>query len=212
MIFHTKDMQAQQIYHTTTQTLLPRPIAWVLSQHAQGHLNLAPFSYFTAVSSEPPLLVFSVGDKGPGQGKDTKVNIAQHPYFTVHIPSYRHAQAVTESSRTLPAEESELDNLNLQTVPFEGFSMPRLADCAVAYGCRLHDIQDIKGAPQSLIFAYVESIYISDDVAEMQTVRKADGGSSDRLSVDASAIDPLARLGGQEYGRLGTTLNVPRPK
>lgn len=100
MILHSKDMQASEIYHTTMQTLLPRPIAWVLSQHQEGHLNLAPFSYFTAVSSEPPLLVFSVGDKASGEGKHT----------------------------------------------------------------------------------------------------------------DARAIDPLARLGGTQYGHLGSTLNVPRPK
>ncbi|MCC5879823.1 MAG: flavin reductase family protein [Idiomarina sp.] len=212
MILHSKDMQASEIYHTTTQTLLPRPIAWVLSQHQEGHLNLAPFSYFTAVSSDPPLLVFSVGDKAPGQGKDTKVNIAAHPFFTVHIPSFRHAEAVTESSRTLPAEQSELDNLTLDTVPFEGFAMPRLADCAVAYGCRLHDIQAVKGAPQSLVFGYIESIYISDEVARMDSVEKADGRHSERLIVDARAIDPLARLGGTQYGRLGSTLNVPRPK
>lgn len=212
MILYTKDMQGQQIYHTTTQTLLPRPIAWVLTQHQQGHFNLAPFSYFTAVSSEPPLIVFSVGDKAPGEGKDTKVNIANHPYFTVHIPSFRHAEAVTESSRVLPAEESELAHLALDTVPFDGFSLPRLADCAVAYGCKLHDIQQVKGASQSLVFGHVEAIYIDDKVAELQNLRKPDGSETQRLRVDAMQIDPLARLGGSDYGRLGSTLTVPRPK
>lgn len=204
MILDTQSMSGSQIYHTTVQTLLPRPIAWVLSKHNDGHLNLAPFSYFTAVSSEPPLLVFSVGDKSPGEGKDTKVNIADNPHFVVHIPSFRHAHAVTESSRSLPGTESELSHVKLTTTEFGDFPMPRLRDCAVAYGCSLHDIQPVKGAPQSLVFARVESIYIADDCAHVD--------ENNRLRVDASKIDPLARLGGSEYGRLGDVFSVPRPR
>lgn len=211
MILHTREMEPTQIYFTTTQTLLPRPIAWVLTRHADGHHNLAPFSYFTAVSSEPPLLMFSVGDKQPGEGKDTKVNIAQHPYFTVHIPSFRHAEDVTESSRTLPAEQSELDNISADLVPFEGFSMPRLDDCAVAFGCTLHEIQPVKGAPQSLVFGRIEHIYIADDCARYDDIQRGDTVTR-RLTVDAEAIDPLARLGGSDYGRLGQFLTVPRPR
>lgn len=212
MIFQTADMNAQQIYHATVQTLLPRPIAWVLSEHSEGHYNLAPFSYFTAVSSEPPLLMFSVGDKTPGEGKDTKVNIGHNPHFVVHIPSFRHANAVTESSRTLPAEDSELDRVKMETTDFDGFALPRLRDCSVAFGCRLHDMQPVKGAPQSLVFGYVEKIFIADDCANMQQVEKSNGEFSQRLQVDAKAVDPLARLGGTQYARLGELRNVPRPR
>lgn len=212
MIFHTNEMTDQQIYHTTTQTLLPRPIAWVLSEHVDGHYNLAPFSYFTAVSSKPPLLVFSVGDKAPNEGKDTKVNIGHNPYFTVHIPSVRHAQAVTESARTLPATESELDHLELALTDFDGFATPRLADCAVAFGCRVHDIVAVKGAPQSLVFGYVERFYISDSIAQVERKTKPDGSVSERLQVNANQLDPLARLGGSEYGGLAQTFKVARPK
>ncbi|RUO25666.1 flavin reductase family protein [Aliidiomarina minuta] len=212
MILQTSDMNAQQIYHATVQTLLPRPIAWVLSEHAKGHYNLAPFSYFTAVSSEPPLLMFSVGDKNTGEGKDTKVNIAQSPYFVVHIPSFRHAHAVTESSRTIPAEDSELEHIKMATTDFDGFALPRLRDCAVAFGCRLHDIQAVKGAPQSLVFGHVEKIFIADDCASIKRIEKSKGESSERLQVDPKAVDPLARLGGIQYGRLGEVINVPRPR
>lgn len=212
MIFETAKMSAQQIYHATTQTLLPRPIAWVLTKHSSGHFNLAPFSYFTAVSSDPPLLVFSVGDKTPGEGKDTKVNIRSHPYFTIHIPSLGDAAAVTETAATLAAEESELVHAGLETVPFEGFDMPRLANCSVAYGCRLHDIQDIKGAPQSLVFAHIEQIYISPEVAQLNTVRKSNGDTSERLVVDASKLNPLARLGGAQYAGIGAPFEIERPK
>lgn len=211
MILQTSEMPSAQIYHTVTQTLLPRPIAWALTRHIDGHFNLAPFSYFTAISSEPPLLMFSVGDKQPGEGKDTKVNLAQHPYFTVHIPSVRHASQVTESSRTIPAAESELDHIDMELVPFEGFVMPRLADCAIAFGCRVHDIQPVKGAPQSLVFGYIEQIFIDDTCAHFEPVQR-EGKVQQRLVVNAQSVDPLARLGSNEYGTLGRTLTVPRPR
>lgn len=212
MIFHTNSMSGAEVYHATVQSLLPRPIAWVLSEHQDGHYNLAPFSYFTAVSSEPALLMFSVGDKAPGEGKDTKVNIAHNPHFTVHIPSFRHARAVTESSRTLPATESELNHLNLKLTQFDGFSMPRVADCAVAFACTLHDIQAVKGAPQSLVFGRVEAIYLADSCSKMDQVRKSSGELTERLVVDPLEVDPLARLGGNQYGRLGEVISVPRPR
>ena len=65
-----------QAYHTVIQTLIPRPVAWVLSENDNSSLNIAPFSYFTAVSSEPPILMFSVGKKpSDHQRKDTARNI-----------------------------------------------------------------------------------------------------------------------------------------
>ncbi|TRW49776.1 flavin reductase family protein [Aliidiomarina halalkaliphila] len=212
MIIALNENSSSQIYHLMTQTLIPRPIAWVLSEHAHGHLNLAPFSYFTAVSSAPPLLMFSVGNKADGKGKDTKVNIATNTHFVVHIPSSDHAHAVTESSRALPAEESELARLSLETVPFGDFPLPRLASCKVAFGCRLHHVHAIPGAPQDLIFGEIEQVYISDAVAEKTRHTKPDGSSVERLHVDALKVDPLARLGADHYGNLGQILTVPRPK
>ncbi|RUO36526.1 flavin reductase family protein [Aliidiomarina sanyensis] len=213
MMIDTAGMSGTAIYHLMTQTLIPRPIAWVLTKHTSGHLNLAPFSYFTAVTSEPPLLMFSVGNKVDGSGKDTKVNAQENGYFVVHIPSGRHAEAVTESSRALPAAESELDRLNhIKTVPFEGFPLPRLEDCAIAFGCRLHHTHAIPGAPQTLLFGEIKRVYLADEVARIQHLQKGDGQISERLVVSAQDVDPLARLGADEYARLGEFLRVPRPK
>ncbi|MCC5855023.1 MAG: flavin reductase family protein [Idiomarina sp.] len=203
---------ASAIYHLMTQTVLPRPIAWVLTEHTDGHHNLAPFSYFTAVSSEPPLLMFSVGEKSPGEAKDTRANLLVNPYCVIHIPSSRHAEAVTESSRTLPASESELANLNLDLVEFEYFPLPRIRDVAVAFGCRLHSTQQVQGAPQLLVFVEIERVFLADDVVELVQQTRADGAISARYNIDAVRIDPLARLGGIQYGTLGAIKSVPRPK
>ncbi|MCH8500298.1 MAG: flavin reductase family protein [Aliidiomarina sp.] len=212
MIIPFAEESGTAIYHLMTQTLIPRPVAWVLSKHAHGHFNLAPFSYFTAVSSKPPLIMFSVGDKAPGLGKDTKVNIDQEPYFVVHIASAAQATDVTESSRSLPAEESELTTANLVTVPFGDFPLPRLRDCKIAFGCKLHALQQIPGAPQTLVFGEVVQLYVDDSAVSVEERVKADGQRSKRVTISAEAIDPLARLGADQYGTLGTILTVPRPK
>lgn len=212
MILDLTTMKSSQIYHTMTQTLIPRPVAWVLSQHENGHFNLAPFSYFTAVSSAPALLMFSVGNKPSGEQKDTKENIAETDYFVVHIAASNQAESVTESSRGLPAEESELNHISETLVEFEGFPLPRLEKAPVAFGCRLHHTQQVEGAPQTLVFGEIERIYIADSCCETQRKERPDGSVSERLMVNALKVDPIARLGADQYGTLGKILSIPRPK
>lgn len=212
MILDFKNLSKNEIYHTVTQTLVPRPIAWVLSEHSDGHYNLAPFSYFTAVSSEPPLLMFSVDVKAPGVSKDTAVNIQQSPYFVVHIANASQAEAVTETSRTLPAEESELNNIDMTLTDFAGFRLPRLNGVPIAFGCKLHSTQQVEGTLQTLIFGEIERIYIDDDCASVTEYEDKTGRKRTRLTVDAARIDPLSRLGGGEYGTLGMVKSVPRPR
>ncbi|TVP54954.1 MAG: flavin reductase family protein, partial [Halomonadaceae bacterium] len=115
------DLDAQspgQIYHTMTQTLVPRPVAWVLSENPAGNYNLAPFSYFTAVCSEPPLILLSAGKKPDGSPKDTRGNILRTAHFVVHIGQSHQAATMTETARPLPLGESEVEAAGLTTVPF----------------------------------------------------------------------------------------------
>ena len=85
MYLDLSQLSASQVYFTMTQTLIPRPIAWVLSDNGNDSLNLAPFSYFNAVSSDPPLIMLSVGFKPDGTHKDTAINIEQRKDFIVHL-------------------------------------------------------------------------------------------------------------------------------
>lgn len=197
-------LSPNQIYHTMIQTVVPRPVAWVLSENPDGNLNLAPFSYFNGICSDPPLIMLSIGLKPDKTEKDTRVNIIDRTDFVVHIPSSRHATLVTESSRTLPLGESEVERLRLETSPMPDSRLPRLTDCAVALACRRYQVQEVGNAPQALIFGEVKSVYVNDDC-----VSRADDG---RLKIHANKIDPIGRLGGNEYGTLGKILDVPRPK
>ena len=198
------DYSATQRYHLMTQTIIPRPIAWALTDSNNGTLNLAPFSYFTAVSSAPPILMLSVGKKPNGDDKDTLVNIINNKKMVIHIASQQHAQLVTQTAATLAHGESELDNTELSTTEFANFSLPRLTQCDIAYGCELYEIKELGEIPQSLIFVEVKQVYINDSVAELD--------EKQRIKVYSDRIKPLARLGGGEYAGISDPFSIIRPQ
>ncbi len=184
-------LSPKRVYHTLTQVLIPRPIAWVLSENGDGGLNLAPFSFFTGVCSDPPIIMLSIGDKADGSPKDTRANIAARDHFVVHIPHVQQRQPVEASAESLPAEVSEVEKLGLETVPFDDFPLPRLSACRAAMACVRHRILEVGNRPQTLILGEVKRVYLDDAIATL------DGGN--RLTVDAGGLDPLARLGAGGY-------------
>ena len=204
MLISFADVESSLVYSLMTQTLIPRPIAWVLSENADGRYNLAPFSYFNAVCSSPPLLMISVGKKPDGSFKDTRVNIEQRDDFVVHIPAREQLEAMNLSSETLPGTVSEVDKLELATVDFPGSRLPRLAESSVAYACRCYEIKEIGAAQQSLILGLINHVYIDDAICQRQSER--------RITVDSALLDPVCRLGAGEYAFLGQRMRLQRPK
>ena len=105
-------LSSNQVYHLMTQSIVPRPVAWVLSDNGIGEgtdrYNLAPFSYFNAICSDPPLVILSIGKKLDGSPKDTRRNIGSRGQFVIHLAQAAQAPQVTESSRTRPHGDSAL--------------------------------------------------------------------------------------------------------
>lgn len=192
-----------QIYHLMTQTVIPRPIAWVLTESGSGSYNLAPFSYFTPVASMPPLLMFSVGKKPNGEIKDTTRNVIETGRMVVHIAPETLASEVTQTAATLDHGESEVIAAQLQLTDFEGADLPRVEGCPIAFACKLYEVKEIGETPQSLIFAEIEQVFIDPSVIDQE---------SERLVVDALNVNPLSRLGGSQYASLDTVFSVARPK
>ncbi|MEM0911521.1 MAG: flavin reductase family protein [Pseudomonadota bacterium] len=191
-------------YHLMTQSVIPRPIAWILSENTDSTLNLAPFSYFNAVCSDPALLMVSVGIKPAGDNKDTARNLQKEHPCVVHIPSVQHADAVTASAATLPYGESELDTIDTTLIEQSDFVLPRLSTCQIAFNCVVHDVMTIGATPQSLIFMEIKNMHIADEVV----VQDAKG----RDKFDASKIKPLARLGASEFSSISEVFTLLRPK
>lgn len=196
-------MPPADIYHLMTQTVIPRPIAWVLTQSGTQNYNLAPFSYFTPISSNPPLLMFSVGKKPSGEIKDTTRNVLANRKMVVHIAHQAQAESVTQTAATLEHGESEVAATGLELVSFDGFDLPRVQGCPVAFGCSLFEVKEIGDTPQSLIFAKIEQIYLDPNIVTEQ---------GERLTIDALSLNPLSRLGGSQYALTRDVFSVARPK
>ncbi|HEY5790269.1 MAG TPA: flavin reductase family protein [Gammaproteobacteria bacterium] len=203
MYFNLAEMSPSQAYFSMIQTLIPRPIAWVLSENDDRGYNLAPFSYFNAVCSDPPLVLLSIGRKPDGSPKDTAVNIERRGDYVVHIAHRELAEAMTASSATLPYGDSEVTRLGLETTAFPGCPLPRLAACRVAYHCERWEIRQIGGAPQTLVLGLVKQIYVADEAVATD--------AKGRTRIDATRLAPLGRLGGGEYVTFGEVIDIPRP-
>lgn len=201
MHLNMSELSGIQAYATMTQTIIPRPVAWVLSDNGDQSYNLAPFSYFNGISSDPPMIMMSIGLTPSGAIKDTRANIDARKHFIVHIAHREMAIPMTQSSATMPAGESEVDMLGLELAAMPGSDLPRLADCRIAYACEFTEWHMIKD--QAILFAELKHLYLDDAVVGAD--------AKGRLKVMADMVDPLGRLGGSEYQGAGELISVPRP-
>ena len=203
MLIKLADLPTPQVYFTMTQLVLPRPIAWVMSENDNATYNLAPYSYFNAVSSDPPLLMFSSGLQEDGSEKDSLRNIRERENFVIQIASDHQLSDLNQTSATLPPGVSEVDENGLSLTEVEGQRMPRLTDSKIAFFCKRYDVQQIGNTNQMLVFGEVEEVYVADDCAGIN--------EKGRFKVDASKVRPLARLGASEYASFGEVMSAVRP-
>lgn len=190
-------------YHWMTQAIIPRPIAWLLSENDSGSHNLAPFSYFNALASAPPLVGISFGQKEDGGNKDTLRNIQQRGYFVVHIATMSQLPQLNGSSASLPYGESEVAAQQLETAALaEDFPLPRLAAAPLALACRRHEVLPL-GKAQTLVIGEILYLYADD------AVTTADGKG--RRVIDAAKVKPIARLSAGKYAGLSEVISLQRP-
>ena len=194
-------LSAIEAYATMTQTIVPRPVAWILTGNDTGDYNLAPYSYFNGVSSSPPMVMFSSGTKPDGSTKDTRYNLEQRGECIIHIAHRELAATMTASSATLARDNSEVSELGLSLGEMPGSNLPRLADCRVAYAASLRDTKMI--GYQWLGFLELTSLHLDESVVGAD--------AKGRLKVMADKLDPIGRLGGGEYQLAGDIINIDRP-
>ncbi|RQH14268.1 flavin reductase family protein [Bradyrhizobium sp. RP6] len=188
------ELGAERIYRLMTGIVVPRPIAWVTSLSRSGVLNLAPFSAFTFVSQKPPMLAISVGRKGADY-KDTAHNILDIEEYVIHIADTPLMSAVHDSSVEHPPEISEVEHLGLETLSCDLVKVRRLAAAPVAMECRFRQCLEFGDAKSRLIVGEVVMFHLRDGLVN-------DG------KVETKALDPIARIGGPRYARLGEIVTL----
>jgi len=213
MNINFEKISANEAYFAMVQTIVPRPIAWVLTQNTNDTYNIAPYSFFTGICSDPPLLMISAGKKPSGKekghNKDTRQNIMDGKYFVIHIASSNQLELLNNSAATLDYGQSEILENNIEMTDFNidetnQFKLPRVKDCPIAIACQLYRLDEIGNTPQAVIYGEIKGMYINDEVIHLE--------NKERLVLNNKKIDPLSKMGGPFYGTLGDELSIIRPK
>ena len=210
MLIDLEGMSPAAAYHLMTQVIVPRPIAWVVSDNGAGddvsRWNLAPFSYFNAIASAPPTVMFSIGRSGregvPTPGvKDTLANVTARPDHTIALPNRPQLEAVEITAMEAPPGESEMKLAGLDPVAWD-WPVPMPSGARVALGCRVETIVPIADGPQRVVLARIHRIWV-DDTAVTEDAKG-------RVKIDATMLDPLLRLGAGQYAAMGALAQLER--
>ena len=137
MHYDFAQMSAKDSYKLVVSTIVPRPIAWVVSQDGEGHLNAAPYSFFNAISGTPPVLVLGIGSRDEGGHKDTLRNILQTRQFVINLVNQDLARQMNVTATAFAYGVNELEKAGVRTTPSVHVSPPRIAASTVAFECEL---------------------------------------------------------------------------
>ena len=196
MTIDYRDESLSQRYHLMAQTVIPRPIAWIVTESKEGVVNIAPFSYFTALSSEPPTLIVSIGHKPDGTPKDTLRNLRETKRCTLCLVDEAHLQPMHFSSKPLDATTSEADYFQIPTQKIEADFPPIVQGIPSAFFCTLYQEVDLEGSKTIPVILKIEKQYIDDGCVTRH---------DDKLTI---TFKPIARIG-KSYAFLGE--EVPPP-
>ncbi len=201
MIWDTAALSGRERYQLLTSLVVPRPIAWVSTRSPEGRRNLAPFSYFAAVSATPFLVSVSIGSRG-GVEKDTLQNIRRTGAFCVNLATEPELARMNETSGEYGPEVDEFERAGIAAADAELVDAPYVADCPGVLECRLFEVVELEGSPNTLVIGEVVRVRLSDEIP------LAPG----TLFAATAALRPVARLWGDLYATIGDTPALPRPR
>jgi flavin reductase (DIM6/NTAB) family NADH-FMN oxidoreductase RutF len=190
-------LSAREAYALLISSIVPRPVAWISTRSEQGILNLAPFSFFMGVGSQPPLLAVSVGHR-KGNPKDTTDNIRQTSQFVVNICTRSLADKMVVTSAEVSPDVDEFQLAQLTPCDSVAVRAPGVAESPIRLECQLHSIIEPTPNPVHLILGQILHFHIDDQIMT---------GSLP----DPRKLDPIARLGNAFYASLGDIFEIARP-
>jgi flavin reductase (DIM6/NTAB) family NADH-FMN oxidoreductase RutF len=190
-------------YAWQVATILPRPIAWTSTLNEDGTSNLAPFSFFTGVSSDPPTCLICVSRRKQPDGtrppKDTWRNIERSGEYVIHVVNDALGPQMIATSRDFPYGTDEIAEAGLTKIASDRVAPPRIAEAPVAMECRLDRIVEVGHAGTAVIIGEILLWHVHDDLIV--------GGR-----IDLGRLDAIGRLGGPSYTRTRDRFDMLRPK
>jgi flavin reductase (DIM6/NTAB) family NADH-FMN oxidoreductase RutF len=185
-------------YKLLSGSVVPRPIAWVSTVDAEGGFNLAPFSFFTVASRNPPMLCISVG---PGTGeregtiKDTLHNITLEKEFVINIVSSELGNQMQTSAENFAPEINEFESTGLTPIPSNVVKAPRVDESPISMECVLEQIIDL--GSDHLVIGRMVHFHVKDEFY------------LGNFKIDIEKMKPLGRLAGN-YSEITDLFNLPR--
>jgi flavin reductase (DIM6/NTAB) family NADH-FMN oxidoreductase RutF len=163
MQFDFATIPAKERYKLLVSTLVPRPIAWIVSQNAGGELNAAPFSFFNAFAGNPPVVGIGIGSHEPGRAKDTRRNIKETGQFVVNLVSEEVAKLMNITAIEFEPLINELGEAGLTVAPSLHVKPPRIVESPVAMECELMQIVEL-GNESGLVLGQVVAMHVHDEM------------------------------------------------
>ena len=198
MLINFQERSPTQRYHLMSNVIVPRPIAWVVTEgEVNGAVvtNIAPFSYFTALSSDPATVLISIGHRPGGTPKDTLRNLRESKKCVICIVDAAHFEPMHLSAEGLDPSQSELEHLDIPTEQIlEGYPPVPAGIKAAMFGSYLQEV-DLTGSKTIPVIIEIAHLYVDESIITDPEKMK--------LSLDA-----VARMGGV-YRKLGENLAAP---
>ncbi len=202
MEINPNDLPHREVYKLMTGAIVPRAIAWVSSVNADGQPNLAPFSFFTAVCSLPPTILFCTSVRNTdGDFKDTLHNIRATGEFVVNFVTEALAEQMNITATELPANVNEFERAGLTPEPSQVVNVPRVAESPIHFECKLNQVVTISDAPGggSIVLGTIVHMHISETIYR------------EGNKIDFAAYQPVGRLAGAGYTRVNDLFDMLRP-
>lgn len=197
--FRTEDLDRTDAYKLTTGLIVPRPIGWIGTFGPDGVPNLAPYSFFQAVATNPPVLIFSTGI-GNGSVKDSLANCRAGGVFTANLVDHELSVAMNQTSAEVGPSVDEFNLAGLTAKRFGSVEAPGVAGAKAVLECRVVN-EVLLGSPpleHAVTFGEVVAFHIADDVL-------------DGTRINADALDAIGRLAGSGYATTRDRFSLDRP-
>jgi flavin reductase (DIM6/NTAB) family NADH-FMN oxidoreductase RutF len=199
MTINPKDHDYNSIYKLLIGSVVPRPIAFVSTISKEGIRNLAPFSFFNAVCSNPPIVLFSTSIRKDGTHKDTYTNVVDTKEFVVNIVSEEFAEQMNKCATDVPPDVDEFFLSGLTPLPSDLIKPPRVKESRISMECKLERIVNFGEQPggAATIFGEVLRFHIADELF-------------DNFRIDADKLNAIGRMGGAYYTRTKDRFEIRR--
>ena len=199
MLFDFQTIASQDAYKLVVSTIVPRPVAWVVTQDAKGLVNVGPYSFFNAFSNDPVVVGIGCGPRPEGSPKDTLANIRALGQFVVNLVPFALAERMNITAVEFDPEVDEMVEAGLTSLPSARVAPPRIAESPVALECETFQL--IPAGRHTIVLGKVLAVHIADDCVL----------DAAKCYVDTPRLGLVGRMHGRGwYAKTTDRFEVPR--